>query len=245
MRRSYRRVGTAAASLAAAMATVAVVSGTASADPTAKAKYQDALRAAASQNVHYVWRATEQGKSWTLTVDTGKTSGSQALDVRSGATNEELAVLRVGSTGYLRGNAAALTEALGLSAAESKTYADRWLSFPTGNATLSEFVRGLLDSDVAAELQMTGPYTLGGTKVIAGQLAQAIEGTASTSSGTKVPIVLYVNATGTPHPVREITNPDAKSSAIRGTMTFSAWGETKDPRAPAKSVPLIPLLPAG
>ena len=39
---------------------------------------------------------------------------------------------------------------------------------------------------------MTGPYTFGGTKMIGGHLAQAIKGTAATSSGTKVPIVLYV-----------------------------------------------------
>jgi hypothetical protein len=245
MRRSYRRVGAAAASLAATVAGVAAVSGSASADPAAKTKYQAALRAAAAQNVHYVWKATEQGMSWTLSVDTGTTSGSQVLDVHSGSTDEELAVLLVGSTGYLRGNAAALAKALGLSTAQSKTYAERWLSFPTSNATLSEFVRGLLDSQVDAQLEMTGPYTLGGTKVINGQLTQAIRGTAATSSGAKVPIILYVDATGTPRPAREVTNPDAKSSAVRGTVTFSDWGETKDPRAPASSVQLIPLLPAG
>jgi hypothetical protein len=244
MRRSYRTVG-AAAGLAATMAGVAAFPGSGSADTTAKSKYQAALRAAASQNVHYVWRASEQGMSWALNVDTGKTSGSQTLVVQSGTTTEQLAVVLVGSTGYLRGNASALAKVLGLSAAQSDTYSERWLSFPTNSAALSALVRGLRQSEVDEQLQMTGPYVMGGTKVIAGQLTQAIEGTAATSSGTKVPIILYVAATGTPVPVREVTNPDAKSSAIRGTMTFSDWGETRDPQAPAASIPLVPLLPAG
>jgi hypothetical protein len=91
---------------------------------------------------------------------------------------------------------------------------------------------------------MTGPYTMGGTKTIAGHITQAIKGTASTSSGTKIPIVLYVDATGTPRPVEEVTNPKAKASSISGTLTFSNWGEKTQPIAPSKSVPLVPLLPA-
>jgi hypothetical protein len=85
---------------------------------------------------------------------------------------------------------------------------------------------------------------MGGTKVIAGHATQAINGTASTSSGTKVPIVLYVSASGTPRPVEEVTNPKAKSSSITGTVLFSNWGEKTHPTAPANSTPLVPLLPA-
>jgi hypothetical protein len=98
---------------------------------------------------------------------------------------------------------------------------------------------------VASELQMSGPYTLGGTKKIDGLDTQAINGTAATSSGTKVPIVLYVEIGGTPRPVEEVTNPKGKSSGITGTVTFSKWGEKTHPKVPKPSVPLVPLLPAG
>ena len=116
---------------------------------------------------------------------------------------------------------------------------------PDQQPSFSELVSGLLDSQVASELEMTGPYTFGGTKMIGGHLTQAIEGTAATSSGSKVPIVLYVESSGTPRPVEEVTNPNAKSSDIRGTVTFSNWGEVTHAVAPATSIPLIPLLPAG
>jgi len=245
MRRSYRIAGTLAASLAAAAAGLAAVTGSATAATSAKAKYQAAMKAAAAQNVHYVSTATEQGISLEVVGDTGKTSGSQVLEVQKGSTTEELSVLLIAKTGYVRGNVSALEKVLGLTAAQSKSYKNRWLSFPASTGSLSELVSGLRDSEIASELAMTGPYTMGGTKMIDGQLTQAIKGRAATSSGTKVPIVLYVAATGPPRPVREVTNPDAKSSAIQGTVTFSDWGETTHPVAPATSTPLVPLLPAG
>jgi hypothetical protein len=244
MRRSYRIAGTVAATLAAAAAGVAATSGSATAAVVAKSKYHPAIKAAAAQNVHYVSTATEQGISLEVVADTGKTSGSQTLEVQKGSTTEELSVVLIGKTGYVRGNVSALESVLGLTAAQSSSYENRWLSFPTSTGSLSELVSGLLDSEVAPELEMTGPYTFGGTKVIGGHLTQAIKGTAASSSGTKVPIVLYVESSGTPRPVQEITNPNAKSSDIRATVTFSNWGEVTHPVAPARSVPLVPLLPA-
>ena len=245
MRRSYRIAGTLAATLAAAAAGLAAASGSATAATSAKAKYQAAMKAAGAQNVHYVSTATEQGISLEVVGDTGTTSGSQVLEVQKGSTTEELSVLLIGKTGYVGGNVSALEKVLGLTAAQSNAYKNRWLRFPTSTGSLSELVSGLRNSEVAPELEMTGPYTYGGTKMIGGHLTQAIKGTAASSSGTKVPIVLYVAASGTPRPVREVTNPNAKSSAIQGTVTFSNWGESTDPTAPTSSVPLIPLLPTG
>jgi hypothetical protein len=245
MRRSYRIAGALAATLAASAAGVATGSGAATAATTAKAKYQAAMKAAVAQDVHYVSKATEQGISLEVVGDTGKASGSQVLEVQNGSITEELSVLLLGKTAYLRGNVAALEKVVGLTAAQSSTYKDKWLSFPTSNHSFSELVSGLLDSQVASELEMTGPYTFGGTKMIGGHLTQAIEGTAATSSGSKVPIVLYVESSGTPRPVEEVTNPDAKGSDIQGTVTFSNWGEVTHPVAPATSISLIPLLPAG
>jgi hypothetical protein len=248
MRRTHRIVGVVAASLVTSVAGVAAASGSAGAANTAKAEYQAALKAASAQNVHYVSKANERSNNQSIGLvvvgDTGKTSGSEKLKVTTGSTTETLRVLLVGSTGYLKGNNAALQKVLGLTAAQATTYTNKWLSFPTSNTSLAELISGLRNADVASELQMTGPYTLGGTKMIGGQMAQAIHGTAATSSGTKVPIILYVNATGTPRPIQEVTNPKKMSASVQGTVTFSNWGEKTNPTAPATSVPLVPLLPA-
>jgi hypothetical protein len=245
MRRSYRIAGALAATLAATAAGVAAASGSATAATDAKAKYEAAMKAAVAENVHFVSKATEEGISLEVVGDTGKTSGSQVLEVQNGSVTEELSVVLIGKAAYLRGNEAALEKVVGLTATQASAYKDQWLSFPTSNHSFSELVSGLLDSQVASELEMTGPYTFGDTKMIGGHLTQAIKGTAATSSGSKVPIVLYVEANGTPRPIEEVTNPNAKSSAIQGIVTFSNWGELTHPAAPTKSVRLIPLLPAG
>jgi hypothetical protein len=221
------------------------MSGSATAAGVAKSKYQAAMKAAGAQNVHYVSTATDRASRSRWSAIRARPQVPRCSRCRTARQPRKLSVVLIGKTGYLRGNVSALEKVLGLTAAQSSTYENRWLSFPTSNRSLSELVSGLLDSEVAPELEMTGPYTFGGTKMIGGHLTQAIKGTAATSSGTKVPIVLYVESTGTPRPVQEVTNPNAKSSAIRGTVTFSNWGEVTQPVAPATSVPLVPLLPAG
>ncbi len=242
MRRTHQIVGAIAATVVTSVGAATTMPSWAGAASTAKSEYQAALKAASAQNVHYVSKATEQGVGLKVVGDTGKSSGSQVLQVINGSTTESLSVILIGSTGYVRGNDAGLQKALGLTAAQSSTYANQWLSFPTSNTSLAELVSGLRNADVASELQMSGPYKFGSSKTISGQTAQAIDGTAATSAGTKVPIILYVSSNG--RPVEEVTNPKAKSTSIKGTVTFSKWGEVTHPKAPTTSVPLVPLLPA-
>jgi hypothetical protein len=216
----------------------------AGAAPSAQSVYNAALAFAGSTNVHYVSKATQQGVVLQVIGDTGPTSGTQVLVVQSGETIEELEVILIGSTGYLRGNAAALTRIIGLTAAQSTSYTNVWLSFPTDNTTLAQLISGLRNQDVANELKMSGPYTFGGTKKIAGQTTQAIRGYASAASGSRIPIALYVRTGRTPRPVEEITDVGA-SASVQGSVVFSHWGETNHPKAPATSVSLISLAPAG
>jgi hypothetical protein len=154
-------------------------------------------------------------------------------------------VVLVGSTGYLRGNGAALEGILKIDAAQSIAHANQWLSFSARDASFQPYVTGMRDADVATEFAMRGPYTFGGTKSISGNETRAIVGNEPTSQGTRIPIVLYVDANGAPRPVEEVTNPSARSSSVEGEVTFSKWGERVNPRAPTASVPLASLDPAG
>jgi hypothetical protein len=234
-----------AATFATSVAGATAVMGPADAATSARSEYQAALKASAAQDVHYVSKAADQGVVLEVIGDTGKTSGSQVLEVQNGATVEELEVILIGSTGYIKGNDSALLRIVGLTSAQSGKYSGKWLSFPSADSSLSDLVSGLRNSNVPSELQMTGPYTLGGTKKVNGQETRAIKGSAATSSGSKVPIVLYVDASGTPRPVEEITNPHGKNSSIEGSVTFSKWGEKNHPKAPNGALSLISLIPAG
>ena len=196
--------------------------------------------------MHFVSTATQQGVTLTASGDTGKTNGQQTITVKGDKVTEHMSALVLGGTGYVNGNAAALHGIIGLTDTQSSKYAARWLSFPTANSALGELVSGLLNSEVATELRMTGPFTRGAPTTIDGVHVLAIDGFASTESGHNVRVVLYVPSTGTPLPVEEVTNPKASggSSAIKGTVTFTSWGEVPNVQAPAHTLSLLKLVPA-
>lgn len=251
LRQTPARPAAAATGLAAvaalALAFAAAPSGAATAaSTTASAEYQAALKAVGSQGVHFVSTADQSGVTLDVSGDAGTTSGQQVLVVKNKKLTERMTARVVGSTGYVDGNAAALENVIGLTAAQSKKYAGTWMSFPTSNQGLDELVGGLLSSQVSKEIEIGGPYTYGTDATVGGQHALAILGSVATQSGSKVPVVLYVPASGKPLPIEEITNAGKSggSSAIHGTVTFSQWGENKSQTAPTHTVSLLKLVPA-
>jgi len=236
------------AATAAAVATLAVGPSAApagAATPSAQSTYDATIKAVTQKGVHFVSVAKQSGTTLRVVGDTGVSSGTQSLTVTHGSTVEHMHAMVVGSTGYVQANSTALRNVIGLSAANSKKYANKWLSFPTSNGTLASLVVGLKNSEVASGIKMNGPFTYDKPQTVAGHKTLAVRGTASTQSGSKIPVVLYVNATGTPKPIEQVTNPGAakSSSNIEGTVTFSNWGENSKETAPAHTVSLLKLAP--
>ena len=256
LRHNTARTAAVAAGLAAAAALVlaaapsaagaAGTTTTSSAGDRATATYKAALKAVGTKGVHFASVAEQNGATLTVTGDAGTTSGAQSLVVKNKGVTERMTARVVGTTGYVTGNEAALLDVIGLTKAEATKYAGRWLSFPTSNTDLAELVGGLLSSQVSKELQIGGPFTAGKSATVAGQKAKAIVGSVATESGSKVPVVLYVPASGTPLPIQEVTNSGSGggSSAIHGVVTFSDWGENKSQSAPADAFSLLKLAPA-
>jgi hypothetical protein len=256
LRRNTARTAAVAAGLAAAAALVlaaapsaagaASTTTTSAGDPAATATYNAALKAVGTKGVHFASVAKQGGATLTVTGDAGTTSGAQSLVVKNKGVTERMTARVVGSTGYVTGNKAALLDVIGLTKTEATKYAGRWLSFPTSNTGLAELVGGLLSSQVSKELEISGPFTAGKSATVAGQKATAIVGSVATESGSKVPVVLYVPASGAPLPIQEVTNSGKAggSSAIHGVVTFSDWGENKSQSAPAHAFSLLKLTPA-
>jgi len=257
LRRNTARTAAVAAGLAAAAALVlaAAPSGagaatttttTAAGNPAATATYNAALKAVGTKGVHFASVAKQAGATLTVSGDAGTTSGAQSLVVKNKGVTERMTARVVGSTGYVTGNKAALLDVIGLTKAEATKYAGRWLSFPTSNTDLAELVGGLLSSQVSKELEIGGPFTAGKSATVAGQKATAIVGSVATESGSKVPVVLYVPASGAPLPIQEVTNSGKAggASAIHGVVTFSHWGENVSQSAPANAFSLLKLTPA-
>jgi hypothetical protein len=242
-----------AATAAAAIAPVALLATAASPAPAAGATtaqsaeslYNAAVKAATSKGVHFDSVATQAGTTLKVSGDTGTSSGMQTLTVTRGNIVENVSALVVGSTGYIKGNATALRNIIGLPSAKSSKYAGRWMSFPTSNQALASLVAGLKNSDVANELQMQGPYTYGTTKTVAGRRALAVQGSVTDGSGSKVRVILYVPALGNPQPVQQVTNPGASKASqnIHGVVNFTKWGEKTSETAPSHTVSLLKLAP--
>ena len=230
----------------AAGAAATTTTTTSAGNPTATAEYNAALKAVGTKGVHFSSVAKQDGATLTVTGDAGSTSGAQTLVVKNKNVTERMSAKVVGSTGYVNGNKAALADVIGLTKAESTKYAGKWLSFPISNTSLAELVGGLLSSEVAKELEVSGPYTLGKSATVAGQQAKGILGSVATESGSKVPVMVYIPASGSPLPIQEVTNAGnaGGASAIHGIVTFSNWGEDKSQSAPTGAFSLLKLVPA-
>ena len=242
---------TAAATLVAPLAVLAAATGAApaaaaaAASQSAQSLYDAAIAASTSKGVHFESVATQSGTTLRVSGDTGAGSGAQTLTVTKGNVVENVTAMVVGSTGYLKGNATALRNIIGLTSAKASKYAGKWLAFPTSNQALATLVAGLKSSDIANELQMAGPYAYGTAQTLGGQRALAIRGSVTDGSGAKVPVILYVPALGTPQPIEQVTNPGGSksSSSIHGTVMFSKWGEKTNLTAPAHALSLLKLAP--
>jgi hypothetical protein len=258
LRQSFVRTAAAAAGLTATAALVLAATpapaGAASTTTTttstgssaATTEYNAALKAVGTKGVHFSSVAKQDGATLSVSGDAGTTSGAQTLTVTRGKVTEHLTARQIGSTGYVTGNEAALEDVIGLTKAESKKYANRWLSFPTSNTGLAELVGGLLSSEVAKELEIGGPYTLGKSTTVAGKKVAAVTGSVATQSGGKVTVLLYIPTSGSPLPLQEVTNPGkvGGSSAIHGVVTFTNWGENKSQTTPSNAFSLLKLAPA-
>jgi len=242
----FTTVATFAIAAAPAGAASTTTTAAAAGNAAATAQYNAALKAIGSKGVHFSSVAKQQGAELDVSGDAGKTSGAQTLVVKDKSVTERMTARVVGSTGYVSGNDAALLHVIRLTKAESTKYAGKWLSFPASNQSLGELVGGLLSSQVSKELQIGGPYTYGKPATVQGQKATAIEGSVANQSGGKVPVLLYIPATGNPLPIQEVTNVGAASgsSAIHGVVTFTHWGEDKNQSAPSGAVSLLTLTPA-
>ncbi len=228
-----------------ASASLAVCPGVSVAGASAQSTYAAAVAFAATQNAHYTSVASQGTSTLNVTGDTSATAGSQTLTVHNGGTVETMTATRVGSSGYVRGNAAALTNILGLTAKESTTYANKWLSFPVTTPAFDGLVSGLRNKDVSTELKMTGPYSFGNPTTIHGRQAQAINGFTTDSTGKKIASTLFVEAGTPPRPLQESTDPGQGGGTAAGSVSFSNWGHKTHVTKPTSAHSLLTLAPAG
>ena len=189
--------------------------------------YRDALATTRSWTVHYVSSSTASQKTLVLAGDAGPAAGSQTVTQGAGHITIEV----IGETTYIMGNATGLENLAGLSAAQAAQSAGQWIEFATSDTAFSSVVAGVRSADVAKELELTGPLTLGRDRVIDGVAVDAVKGT-QTFGHTRTTVVLYVRARGSHHPVEEDSLGSTGHTTSAEHVTYSDWGEHVRPEAP-------------
>lgn len=213
----------------------AVLTAPAAASPdggrSAAALYKDALTTTHSWSVHYASDSTESDQTLVVSGDAGPASASQT--VTTGKSS--ISILVIGGITYLEGNAGGLQSLAGLSSAQAAEAAGQWIEFSTDNAAFAPVVEGVRSQDVAKELALKAPLSLGRARTLDGEAVDAIDGT-QTFGRTSEHVVLYVRADGSHVPVEEDSVNAAGKQTAAEHVIYSKWGEQVRPMAPTATI---------
>ncbi|HEY1830757.1 MAG TPA: hypothetical protein VGG38_10970 [Acidimicrobiales bacterium] len=208
---------------------------------SASALYKDALAATKGWSVHYASAGTVSGVTILESGDAGPTAGTQEVLVGQGANTDNAELVVIGNTTYMKANARALVDLTGLSDAQATANSGKWVQFATDNQAFAQVVVGIRSHDVAQELELKGPYSLGPTKTLNGVAVEAIRGTQHFQGLKAMKAILYIRANGTHVPVEEDTvNAKGKDNGVEHTV-YSQWGEMVRPLAPSAAVSIGPV----
>jgi hypothetical protein len=224
----------------AASAALPPLSATAT-TPSAATLYGQALATTHAWSVHYASTGTFHGTTILTSGDAGPASGIQTALVHKAGFTDSATFIVIGDLTYMKGNAHALVDLAGLSPAQALAAVDKWVLFSTANQNFTQAVAGVRSLDVAQELALTGPFTLGRTRTIDGTRVEAIRGRQRLGGSKLVPAVLYVRASGTHVPVEEDSlNAKGQPNGVEHTV-YSKWGEPVRPAAPSSAIPIGPV----
>ena len=222
--------------VAAATPVVPGAAAASSSAASAGALYREAVATTRSWSVHYDSSATQSKQTLVVSGDAGPASGNQTVVMSTGS----ITILVIGGITYLKGNAAGLQNLAGLSESQAADAAGQWIEFATNNAAFAQVVAGVRSNDVATELLLKGPLSLGRPRTLDGYTVDAIEGT-QTLARKAVHVVLYVRAQGSHVPVAEDSlNANGQTTASEH-VTYSKWGELVRPLAPQATVSIGPV----
>jgi hypothetical protein len=242
-------VGTLAAAVALPVSLIqatAAAASSSSSPPDVTTLYREAIASTHAWSVHYDSASSQSSSAQSNSAqskqmlvehgDAGPASGSQTVMMGTGS----IAIIVIGGITYVKGNVGGLETLVGLSASQAGQTANQWFEFSSTNAAFAQVVAGVRSSDIAQELALKGPLSLGRPRTISGTAVDAIKGTQKFGHATDH-VVLYVRAHGSHVPVEE-DSVNAKGQATTAEhIAYSKWGEIVRPRAPQAAASIGPV----
>jgi hypothetical protein len=202
----------------------------------ASALYKDALATTRSWSVHYASNSTASKQTLVESGDAGPASGSQTVLMGKGS----ISILVIGGISYLKGNPAGLEGLAGLSATQAAEATGQWIEFSTDNSAFAPVVVGVRSQDLAKELALKAPLSLGRGRMLDGEAVDTIDGTQPFGKKSQH-VVLYVRAHGSHVPVEEDSVDAQGKSTSAEHITYSRWGEKVRPQAPKATISVGPI----
>lgn len=210
----------------------------AGAAPTAATLYREAMATTNGWRVHYASSSDISHVPFSESGDAGPASGTQAILVGQGASLDRATLIVIGDLTFVRGNELAMEDLTGLPPAQAATTMGHWVVFSSTNPAYSQVVVGVRSHDVAQEVALKGPYSLGRPRQLGGSSVDAVRGTLHLQGEKSMDAVLYVRASGRHLLVEEDTVNAHGAPNGAEHIVFSKWGESVRPRAPTASFTL-------
>lgn len=209
-------------------------SATALAGQSAGQILTEAIRAVrATGSVHVVAHDAAGSKRVTFIDDVSATVGREVIRTNGGG---RAIFLMIAGVGYLRGNAAALTNYYEIRAPVAAQLSGRWISVHHGDRGYKQLTSQVTLSGFIDEIRMEAPLARRGSSLVGNQPAVVVQGTASAASGG-IKETLYIALTGRPLPLRLIGHVPGE----RLRVMFGNWGEALHLAPPANSIPISSL----
>ena len=217
--------------------------GGSSGPAAAKAAVSRALAAAKrAGSFHYVSESSGANVNQTIVGDAGVATGHQYITLGKGQGHFTLVL--VGRTVYFKGDAAAVSSQLGVTAASAGSVAGRWVAVTAGDAPYSTLEPGITVASALSQIAFTARRVSSAT--LDGHAVKRIDGSVPSTPGTNASATaaLYVDqATGLPLRFEEQVTSGTTHQGF--TITFSHWREHVAETAPSGAVPYSSLPTTG
>jgi hypothetical protein len=224
-----------------------VAPGTGANPRQARAVYLQAITATrSSTGFHYV-AVSAGGDAQTIVGDAGQTGGRQSITFVASYGTEQFTLLLVNATVYFQGNAPAVEDQLGVSAATAPSVAGKWVSVVQADGPYAVLQPGITASSQATQLPLTAQSSVqdsGPGGVNATRISGVVPATKLLPAGSGSLLV----ATSSDLPITYTSTISAGSVVLTFTTNFSAWGTAPTVSAPTGSVAwssLTTAVPSG
>jgi len=183
----------------------------------------------AMKHVTITARSSYNGVKTVFVTESNPTSGKQLVTYDISGVQHHAKLIFIHGLGYLRGDAEAIAQYLGISLSQAQLYSEQWIEFNRQSPNYAFITGGVTTSSAMSEVPLGGSITTTSLSVVAGVHVTTLRGVAGANSYLpRIRETLSISTTSPTLPVKET----ASGNGITQVLTFTKWGHTTPVTAP-------------